>query len=325
MQKSPTINEIAQRCGVSPATVSRVLNRHAYVSEGVRQRISAELEKLNYRHTAFSTGYVAVIYPPPTHTTGRCGGMRTDAYSLMVCDALSRELAASHFRGIFLSMCDYEIISQGRFCGVISLVPFEQLPVRNSCIPTVYVNGFPERSTNIFHVASDEKQGMELALAYLSRYRHRHVGLLCVGDDFMNQVRRSAFVSAAKRHSVEYAVQIVPPGSDLYEQLGILLDAGVSALLIPGEEVGLKVTYALQLYRHRIPQDISVISWEVQRISEYWYPRLTTVSQDFAQIAVQAVGIISQCRKNEHPPFQISVPYALIERHSVRTMPAPPH
>ena len=84
----------------------------------------------------------------------------------------------------------------------------------------------------------------------------------------------------------------------------------------------MKATYALQLYRHRIPQDLSVISWEVQRISEYWYPRLTTVSQNFAELATQSVNIISRCRQNEHPPFQVSVPYTLIERNSVRTMPA---
>ena len=318
MHKSPTINEIAQRCGVSPATVSRVLNRHAYVSNEVRQRVSAVLEELNYKHTAFSSGYVAVIHPPSQDLQG----MRQDAYSMMLCNELSMQLSTRRFRGIFMSLCDYELTSDERFCGVISLASPHRLPVRNSRIPIVYINSFPERSTNIFQVASDEDQGMELAISHLEKHRHRHVGLLCVGEDYMNKARLSAFTAAARRHSMECFSEIVPYAHDLFEQLGILLDTGISALIVPGEEVGMKATYALQLYRHRIPQDLSVISWEVQRISEYWYPRLTTVSQNFAELATQSVNIISRCRQNEHPSFQVSVPYTLIERNSVRTMPA---
>ncbi len=316
MKKKTTIQDIAQRCNVSPATVSRVLNRHAYVSEDVRLRVSAALEELNYKHSEFGLGYVAIIQTPGS--ANKCG-LQTDAYSRLMCNSLSIELSNQGFRGIFVSLGDYDAIIDDRFCGIISLVPPAILNITDSRLPVIYINGFPERNNNIYQVCSNEAQGMELAVSHLVAHHHPRIGMLCVGENTMNTARTNAFIAAAKRHAVDFCYEIVPPGHDLFEQLGILMDKEITSLIVPGEEVGIKVTYALQLYQHRIPQDISIVTWEVHNISEYWYPRLTSVSQNYDELARNAVKILVQSRNNEHPKFQTLVQYSLIERNSVRT------
>ncbi|MBK8030125.1 MAG: LacI family DNA-binding transcriptional regulator [Chloroflexi bacterium] len=47
--KKLTIQDIAKRAGVSPATVSRVLNNYAHVSEKKRAKVMAVIENLDYR------------------------------------------------------------------------------------------------------------------------------------------------------------------------------------------------------------------------------------------------------------------------------------
>ena len=44
-----TIKDVAQKAGVSLATVSRVLNGHPYVADDVRSRVLDAIEALNYR------------------------------------------------------------------------------------------------------------------------------------------------------------------------------------------------------------------------------------------------------------------------------------
>ena len=44
----PTIREVAKRAGVSPITVSRVINDYDYVSQETRQRVEAVVEELGY-------------------------------------------------------------------------------------------------------------------------------------------------------------------------------------------------------------------------------------------------------------------------------------
>ncbi len=319
MAKKVTIQEIARRCNVSPATVSRVLNRNPYISAEVRQKVGSMLEELDYRHAEFNTGYVAVIQPP-----GRGGtGISTDIYSRVLADALATELYPLHYRVIFLGVCDYPMIRNEQFQGIISLAAPSLLPTVSSdnVIPIIFLNFFPERSEGVFRVGSDEGQGMELALSYLHRHNHRHVGLLGVGNQVMIARRSQAFLAAAEELRMTPQIELVAEEHDFYEQLGKLVNTGISALVVPGEEVGLKVSYALQLFQYRIPQDISIISWETPNISEYWHPRMTTVSQDFAGLARATADILTQLQRKQPVPFQTEVPHFLIERSSVAVLP----
>lgn len=318
-KKKVTIQEIARRCSVSPATVSRVLNRNPYVSVEVRQRVGKVLEELNYHHTEFNTGYVAVIQPP------RAGGagISTDIYSRVLADALAMELYPLHYRVIFLGLCDYPMIRSEQFQGIISLAAPSLLPSvpSDNAIPIIFLNFFPERSEGVFRVGSDEMQGMELALSYLYRHNHRHVGLLGVGNQVTIEQRSQAFLAAAEKLRMTPQIELVAEEHDFYEQLGKLVNTGISALVVPGEEVGLKVSYALQLFQYRIPQDISIISWETPNISEYWHPRMTTVSQDFAGLARATANILTHLQQKQPVAFQTEVPHFLIERNSVAMLP----
>lgn len=65
-----TIVDVAKRAGVSTATVSRVLNGSANVSDKTKQRIMAAIEELNYNPNALGrnlrrmrTGLVLVVLP----------------------------------------------------------------------------------------------------------------------------------------------------------------------------------------------------------------------------------------------------------------------
>ena len=79
-----------------------------------------------------------------------------------------------------------------------------------------------------------------------------------------------------------------------------LLDSGVTAILAAGESVGLPVAHALNLFRIRIPEDVSMISMESRRVSEYLTP--------------------PQQWNGEQPSADIAVDYCLRSRDSV----APP-
>lgn len=67
---SVTINDIAKAAGVSPATVSRVLNSSGYVKEETRQKILKVIKELNYTPSAIArslstskTNTIGVIVP----------------------------------------------------------------------------------------------------------------------------------------------------------------------------------------------------------------------------------------------------------------------
>lgn len=62
-QEKIGITEVAQHAGVSVATVSRVLNRKAGVSQKTRQLVERAMEEVGYERGAASGGIVGVITP----------------------------------------------------------------------------------------------------------------------------------------------------------------------------------------------------------------------------------------------------------------------
>ncbi len=99
-----------------------------------------------------------------------------------------------------------------------------------------------------------------------------------------------------------------------------LLDSGVTAILAAGESVGLPVAHALNLFRIRIPEDVSMISMESRRVSEYLTPPHTTIEQRMDRLAAEAVSLLEQQWNGEQPSADIAVDYCLRSRDSV----APP-
>lgn|GEM_PF-6696972 len=318
MKNKITITDISQSCGVSPATVSRVLNRNPYVSEANRKLVGETIERLKYQHSEYSKKTIAIIIP---HSIPD-GGVVRDIYSLMILNALTASLYHAGYRVHILGSQDYPSLNDDFYFGVISLVDWSKLPdgSQKNVVPIVFINRFPEPHDDSFCIRSDEKQGMELAVSYLKNKNHTHIGMLGVGDRIMEQKRAQAFDAAIEKFQLISHCEIVAEEQEFYEQLGKLINTGISALVIPGEEVGMKVAYALQLFQYKIPQDISLIGWNTPQISEYWYPRMTAISQDFIAIAEHTVIVFEKLKQKKTVPFLTEIPYQLIERDSVKTL-----
>ena len=101
---------------------------------------------------------------------------------------------------------------------------------------------------------------------------------------------------------------------------GLVLDLlrdGITAIISDGESAGLQIFNALNFCKIRIPRDMSLITWELPHVSSLLSPPVTTVAQDFEQLAEQAISRL-ECQLNDEIPYQdIAVPYKLFLRESV--------
>ena len=191
MTKPATIRDVAQRAGVSLATVSRALNGSALVNEDTKRRIIAVAAELDFA---------------PSLSARRLSLGKTQTITALV-SFLTRPQAAERLRGIDAALADSEfdlviynvetvekrnqyfltLPLRQRTDGllVVSLPPPDEdvHRLQRSDVPIVFVDA-SENTAGLPRVLGDDVAGGELATQHLLDLGHRRIGF--VGDAFDN-------------------------------------------------------------------------------------------------------------------------------------------
>ena len=310
-----TIRSIAREAHVSPATVSRVFSGAAQVSPQTRARVLNIARKLGYHNSGIRN--IALI------AIENC----FSGYDAQILQALYWEVKRRNFRAILVTTSDLGALDDAVIAGVISIAykdGRERLWVRNRALPMVCINTTGYHLDGIYQVCSDEQQGTELALEHFYSFGHRNLGILtfcsCLPGPPGNARRIGTFYRyLEKRNCTGTAVNMIDCNRAI-DAVRKLLDSGVTAILAAGESVGLPVAHALNLFHYRIPEDISLISMENRRVSEFLTPPHTTIEPRMDLLADAALSLLEKQWNGEQSLADIAVNYCLRSRDSV----APP-
>ena len=185
-----TIKDIAQKAGVSVATVSRVLNEYKWVSPEVRTRVQRVIEEENYRPnysaSIMATGrsnMIAVIVPSITSPffaqfTGVVSKLLKDAGYVAVLYQTNNDAAeeAAYFASPMMRMSD-GIISITDALNNKTLLKLIR-PIREKNKPILFLDRYLP-ATVADCVINDNIGGMRSAVELLWQNGHRRIGIIC--------------------------------------------------------------------------------------------------------------------------------------------------
>lgn len=316
------INQLAEKCGVSKATVSRVFTGRARVSEAVRARVLAAARELDYRpQQVMARDCVAVVVagrPSPQHRTSFSERLLTSAVfeitrrNLLTEVIPVHELAKlydSYTRAVLLLLAEVDVEEYRE--------EFERLSM-----PLVTVNKQYPFSCS---VCTDHGQGVTLALEHLYGRGHRRIGMTV--DQKENQAGRER-IEAYRAFFRWHRLPELPVGLFCGEmderskpELDRVLAETPTALIACGESVSLEVVFELKRRGIRIPEDLSLVTSELADTSCWMSPSLTTINQDLDALAAETVTLLmSRIRNPLAPHLNRRLPSSLMERDSVRTL-----
>lgn len=323
--RPPGIRDVGRLAGVSPQTVSRVLNGHPSVKPATRDRVKSAIDQLgyhrNYAARSLSTGRTQII------------GLvmfNTDSYArstvVASIELASAELDHSVITAPISTMDDATVdaavqalVDRGAD-GIILAVPMiNSSPVVAriaTTTPIVTLDGSRTESSEL--LAIDQALVAELATQYLLDLGHETVWHLSGPQDWIEAVDRSG----GWRRTLERAGRPVPAElhGDWTPESGYrngLLAAGIpglTALFVSSDEMAFGVIRALHESGKRIPEDISLVSVDNIALAEFSSPSLTTVAQPFkaiGRVAVQRLLHTLQSSQEPAPPFSL-VPELLV-------------
>ncbi|MBW9151987.1 LacI family DNA-binding transcriptional regulator [Clostridium estertheticum] len=324
-----TIKDIANSAGVSIATVSRVLNfdEKLNVTDITKQRIFQVAEELNYvkkndKNIKKSTFKVAIAnwYTEKEEVL--------DPYYLSIRLAVEKKCASENIEVVKLSSLFN--IGLKEVDGIIAIGKFgirelEKLKTVSENI--VFVDSSPQ-SDVYDSVVCDLKYATINILNYLEKLGHKNVGFISGieyindGKDIFVDRRERTYKEEMQLRGIDYKTNLYvgkfTPQSG-YELMKKALEDknDITAYIVANDSMAIGAYRAISEASLRIPEDISVISYNDNITSQFIVPPLTTVKIYMEFMGETAVElIIEQLKEEREIPKKVVIPTKIIERGS---------
>jgi LacI family transcriptional regulator len=323
------IKDIAKQAGMSPSTVSRVVNGKKSVNPETRAQILKLIKKNGYvpnqsaRNMVLRRSFTVGIVIP-------------DAFNMFqrqLFSIIERHLQSFGYHTMFFFVksdnaseedCLNRLKSE-KLDGVIMLHEMKnhafyeyllraKLPAITA---TFYSAGIPA-----IHV--DEEQASLDAVNHLLFLGHRKIKMIS-GDSFtFGRQRAEGFLKAMAAAGLprnERALVFVPRYSAEFGMYGmrelLLRDMDFTAVFAATDELALGALRVLNDEGLRVPDDISLIGFDDIEIADYLTPRLTTVRQPLAEMGEQtALSLHRQISEKTGSAGNLILPHRLIIRQS---------
>lgn len=314
---SGSIYDVARKAGVSIGTVSRVFNNKQDVSEDTRRSVLSAAKRVRYLPRISARRRSIGLVVPEIDKANEVGFVSN------TMTTLAKHMAA---KGAILELLpneDLDAVYRNYIQGIVAVVfgsnPGPLGSIRD--IPVVLINNRIE-APNFHSVASDHAQGSRIATKHLLDRGHRKIGFLEVsakGWGAMEREKgyREAFDSAGVKPVRDAIVYV--EGKTVRQAVETVLRGGPTALLICGEDLSLAVNRILiHELKVRIPDELSVVSYETPIVSGLLTPPQTTVAQPWEELGRAAVdSVLSLIDRKSEKRIDLLFPNTLLERDSV--------
>jgi LacI family transcriptional regulator len=294
MSTRPTIRDVAQRAGVSIATVSRVLNEKGDVRSTTRDRVQAAATELGYSVDSVGRALASQRTRLVGVFVGDNAGHRD--LSLMffgkVLAAISRRLSQHGYEPLLLQ--DADAGGAHRFDAAIVIGVNEDDPIvvdlldRDVPIVGVDVDCHGERSA---FVGSDHGGGVRLALAHLRALGHRRIAHIAGATNTLAGAQRlAAFLDSCPDQPEDYVRLGDFSSASGYREAAALLalDVPPTAIVCGSDLMALAALQAIWESGARPGRDIAVVGFDDLEAAALAHPPLTTIRQDRQELGATA-------------------------------------
>ncbi|PMQ01963.1 MAG: LacI family transcriptional regulator [Dictyoglomus sp. NZ13-RE01] len=312
-----TIHDVAKKAGVSVMTVSRVINGKRNVKQSTRERVLKAIEELGYVPNSIARSLTL----KKTATIGLVISDITNPFFTTIARGVEDTAIAKHFTVILCNTDEnpdkelmyIEVLSRNKVDGLIFTSasgrksPLKSVFLRN--IPLVLIDRTIEGLDDVDIVRGDSIEGAYLLTKHLLDLGHRRIGIVVGSKHISTAVDR---IEGYKRAFREYNIPIdeslikINENSKFSKEDGYRLTKELLSLKEPPTAIfggnnlmAIGAILAIREMGLKIPDDISLVSFDdVESLSEV-YPFLTVVKQPAYTMGVLATELLIRRIENK--------------------------
>ncbi|RYM05037.1 LacI family transcriptional regulator [Sporolactobacillus sp. THM7-7] len=318
----PNIKDIARLAGVSPTTVSRVMNNRGYISEKTRKKVNQAMKELNYFPNELArslyhqrTRFIGLIFPTISnpffgelvfHIENICASM---GYKVLLCNSLDRVDKERSY---------LEMLQRNQVDGIIVGAHNRHISEYQSIdLPIVAIDRY--LSERIPVVASDNFQGGILATRWLIDQGCRHIIHINGPRKLETPAnrRRDGYERTIEEHGRIPLTYEIPKSLIYHENVKTVRKIFAERPEVDGifaSDDLLAATVISEAKKCHKP-DLKVVGYDGTETVRICLPQLTTIKQPIHEIAETAVQLLVAQKNNEMTDRkkEIILPVELVE------------
>ncbi len=328
-EMSYTIKDIAKKVGVSPSTVSRVINGTATISEETTRKIRVVMEELDYHPNSmarsFATGLtktIALVIDAADEKSFANSFFNRSVFAIeKQAQELGFNLLIANGNKAF-GMSASQLVYEKKVDGLIippTCMNTELLKlVKDLAFPCVLLGKPKQKKQELSWVDIDNRGGSRLAVDHLMQQGYKAPILVIEDETTVFGKDRCLGYKDAVEEGKQCIIDCSKEKEDLYTLLKRYCDKGnMDAVICSNNELAYKITRQLKKIGCNIPKDIGVITFDNYPLAEYMDPPLSVIDVDTYTLGVEAVKmLIGKIRKKDGDAGSKTIPTGLIPRRS---------
>jgi LacI family transcriptional regulator len=331
--KNLTLEKIAQLAGVSPATVSRVVNNYPHIRPEVRERVQEIIAKTGFQPNMIArslasdrSGIIGLVIPNSPNM------VFTDPYFASLIQGITQATNRDNLTlSLFLFHSKEEenrtlqsILKTGLLDGVIITADRKE----DSFVPKIVGHGLPfvlmgrpESRIEISYVDTDNVEGGYLATEHLLKLGHRRIATIASNENTAGNDRHTGYVNALRDYHLDADPRLIAVGDfsmmSGYTAMSALLHEQPDAVFVASDTMALGALRAIREAGLRVPNDIAVVGFDDLPPALQADPPLTTILHPVEQLGMTAVDVLNKVLNDRKAPVTRTIlPGRLIIRAS---------
>lgn len=330
MQKksSATIYDVANRVGVSLATVSRVVNGNSNVRDSTKRKVLDAIEELGYHPNAVARGLAS----KKTTTIGVVMPDVTDMYYAELARGID-DVANMYHYDVLLTNTDEDPVRETMAVNNLSSKQVDGIIFMGNELDREVLNTIAAADAPVVLAGSVDSEGklpsvninyvnaIQEATETVINHGHRRVALVTGPmSHAINRLHRLVgYQAGLEAAGIEFdegllftAHQDYAAGIQIAEKV---LQAGANAVIAYDDEVALGIMNYVQEHGQRVPEDFEIITSNDTKFAIVTRPELTSIGQPKYDIGAVAMRMLTKLMNNEIiDDTQVQLPHTLERR-----------
>ena len=305
--RGPTVADVARHAGVSPMTVSRVINCEPNVVPATREKVDAAIVALGYVPNPAARNLaggqqcrIALLHANPSAAylseflMGSLAQASLIDAQLIVehCDMaespaeLVRRLAVHRVDAVLLPppLCDDQAL----------LVALREADLPMAQIAT-------GRPVDFAHALTIDDEAAGYAMTrHLLALGHRRIGFIAgAANQTVSSLRQAGYARALSEAGLEQAAELLVSGDFTYRsgltatEILLALPERPTAIFASNDDMAAAAVAVAHRHRLDVPKDLSVCGFDNSAMSTTIWPEITTIEQPVADMARQATTLLA--------------------------------